>query len=83
MTQLLAYETFGGEIIKVGSIVETEVRLPPSQHRGWGAVEALYPATEVRVAQARVRDIDGHVENIDLPILRLHHKYGGITLESE
>lgn len=69
------YITIGGEHITVGSIVESTVRIR-SQHQGWGIVEALYEPHCLSVAQARVRDLDGKAEDIDLPFLRLHHKYG-------
>jgi hypothetical protein len=68
------YTTFLGERITVGCIVEATVRIR-SQHMGWGIVEALYPADCLGVASARVRDLSGKVEDIDLPFLKLHHKY--------
>lgn len=75
------YTTFAGEVIKVGSIVESTVRIR-SQHMGFGIVEALYEPHCLSVAQARVRDLAGNVEDIDLPFLKLHHKYKNITEET-
>jgi hypothetical protein len=76
------YQTFAGETIRRGSIVEAIVRLR-SQHMGWGIVEALYPEHRYSVPTAMVRDLNGMVLKIDLPFLRLHHEYGHVNLLEE
>ncbi len=78
MTEYITFTT--GERITVGSIVESTVRIR-SQHMGFGIVEALYEPHCLSVAQARVRDLSGYVEDIDLPFLQLHPKYKNIREE--
>lgn len=68
------YVTFAGERIIVTSIVECMVLTAPMQHRGWGIVEALYPANDMFPARARVRDIDRKVRLYPLQWLRLSRK---------
>lgn len=62
------YVNFYGQSITVGSIVRCTTAHTFGPHRGWGIVEALH--LNPGVLTARLRDLDGHVADFPLEVLR-------------